>query len=238
MKINLRAVKTVLMNPEISGNAIAENTIFSRALVSLYRNGEQSFSKFKLRNAASIQEWIDKDKILQSLLKKLPLEDVSKDNLVEVLDMDKITHTLSLEEQFYYDKIISDHTKLSLTDVSFIRNGRYDLYGYPLDKISSVQKWLDEDGKGGLVKQVLSKEKKLFQVGHSKANKYKVFVVSNGSVYTFSPSTSDWVLLGNAESRSLMSKIYSKGIFYCDDETLEKLSAKFSNKDNFLAIIQ
>ena len=56
MKINLRAVKTVLMNPEISGNAIAENTIFSRALVSLYRNGEQSFTKFKLRNAASIQE--------------------------------------------------------------------------------------------------------------------------------------------------------------------------------------
>ena len=238
MKINLRAVKTVLMNPEISGNAIAENTIFSRALVSLYRNGEQSFSKFKLRNATSIQEWIDKDKILQSLLKKLPLEDVSKDNLVEVLDMDEINHILSLKEQFYHDKIISNHTKLSIADASFIRYGRYDLYGYPLDKISSVQELLNEDKKTSLVKQVLSKEKKLFQVGHSKASKYKVFVVSNGSVYTFSPSTSDWVLLGNAESRSLMSKIYSKGIFYCDDETLEKLSAKFSNKDNFLAIIQ
>ena len=235
MKINLRAVKTVLMNPKISGNAIAENTIFSRALVSLYRNGEQSFSKFKLRNAASIQEWIDKDKILQSLLKKLSLEDVSKDNLVEVLDMDKINHILSLKEQFYHDKIISDHTKLSIADASFIRHGRYDLYGYPLDKISSVQEWLDEDGKGGLVKQVLFKEKKLFQVGHSKANKYKVFVVSNGSVYTFSPSTSDWVLLGNAESRSLMSKIYSKGIFYCDDETIEKLSAKLLK--SFLTIM-
>ena len=238
MKINLRAVKTILLSSEIPGTIIAENTIISRASVSLYRKGMQSFAKFKLRNAASIQEWIDKDKILQSLLKKLPLEDVSEDKLVEFLDMDKITHTLSLEEQFHYDKIISDHTKLSLTDVSFIRNGRYDLYGYPLDKISSVQKWLDEDEKGGLAKQVLSKEKKLFQVGHSKASKYKVFVVSNGSIYTFSPSTSDWVLLGNAESRGLMSKIYSKGIVYCDDETLEKLSVKFSNKDKFLAIIQ
>lgn len=226
MKINLRAVKTVLMNPEISGNAIAENTIFSRALVSLYRNGEQSFAKFKLRNAASIQEWIDKDKFLQSLLKKFPLEDVSKDNLVEVLDMDEINHILSLKEQFYHDKIISDHTKLSIADASFIRHGRYDLYGYPLDKISSVQELLNEDKKTSLVKQVLSKEKKLFQVGHSKASKYKVYVVSEGSIYLFIRPSAEWVLLDNAESRSLMSKIYSKGIVYCDDETIEKLSVK------------
>lgn len=235
MKINLRAVKTVLMNPQISGNMIAKNTIISRALVSLYRKSEQSFGKFKLRNAASIQEWIDKDKNLQSLLKKLYLEDVSNDNLVEILDMDKINHILSLKERFYHDKIISDHTKLSLSDVSFIRHGRYDLYGYPLDKISSVQEWLNEDKKTSLVKQVLSKEKKLFQVGHSKANKYKVFVVSNGYIYTFSPSILDWVFLGIAESRSLMSKIYSKGIVYCDDETIEKLAAKLP--ENFLAMI-
>lgn len=235
MKINLRAVKTVLMNPEISGNLIAENTIFSRALVSLYRNGEQSFVKFKLRNAASIQEWIDKDKILQSLLKKLPLEDVSKDNLVEVLDMDKINHILSLKEEFYHDKIISNHTKLSLSDASFIRNGRYDLYGYPLDKISSVQEWLNEDEKTSIVNQVLSKEKKLFQVGHSKQNKYKVYVISEGSIYTFIRPSAEWVLLDNAESRSLMSKIYSKGIVYCDDETIEKLSAKLPK--SFLTMI-
>ena len=226
MKINLRAVKTVLMNPEISGNSIAKNTIISRATVSLYRKGEQSFGKFKLRNAASIQEWIDKDKELQSLLKKLSLEDVSKDNLVEVLDMDKINHILSLQEQFYHDKIISNHTKLSLSDASFIRNGRYDLYGYPLDKISSVQEWLNEDEKTSLVKQVLSKEKKLFRVGHSKPNKYKVYVISEGSIYIFIRPSADWVLLNNAESRSLMSKIYSKGIIYCDDETIEKLAAK------------
>ena len=73
MKINLQAVKTILMNPKISGNAIGKNTILSRASVSLYRKGEQSFAKFKLRNAASIQEWIDKDKELQTLLKQLPL---------------------------------------------------------------------------------------------------------------------------------------------------------------------
>lgn len=238
MKINLQAVKTILMNPKISGNAIGKNTILSRASVSLYRKGEQSFAKFKLRNAVSIQEWIDKDKELQTLLKQLPLEDVSKDNLVEVLDIDKINHILSLKEQFYHDKIISNHTKLSLSDVSFIRNGRYDLYGYPLDKISSVQELLNEDKKTSLVKQVLSKEKKLFQVGHSKASKYKVYVVSEGSIYIFIRPSADWVLLNNAESRSLMSKIYSKGIVYCDDEIIEKLSAKYSGKEQLLAIIQ
>lgn len=236
MKINLRAVKTVLLNPKISGNSIGKNTILSRASVSLYRKGAQSFSKLKIRNAASIQEWIDRDKKLQYFLKKLSLEDVSENNLVEVLDMDKIAHVLSLKEQFYHDKIISNNTKLSLSDASFIRNGRYDLYGYPLDKISSVQEWLEKEEKTGLVKQVLSKEKKLFQVAHSKANKHKVFVVSNGSIYTFSPTTSDWTLLDNAESRSLMSKIYSKGIVYCNDKTIEKLSTKFPK--SFLAIIQ
>lgn len=235
MKINLQEVKTVLMNPKIPGNMIEKNTIITRAIVSLYRNGEQSFSKFKLRNAASIQEWIDKDKILQSLLKKLPLEDVSKNNLVEVLDMDKINHILSLKEEFYHDKIISDHTKLSIADVSFVRHGRYDLYGYPLDKISSVQEWLNEDEKTSVVNQVLSKEKKLFQVGHSKQNKYKVYVISEGSIYIFIRPSAEWVLLNNAESRSLMSKIYSKGIVYCDDETIEKLSAKLPK--SFLTMI-
>lgn len=39
MKINLQAVKTVLMNPKISGNSIEKNTILSRASVSLYRKG-------------------------------------------------------------------------------------------------------------------------------------------------------------------------------------------------------
>lgn len=236
MKINLQAVKTVLMNPQIPGNVIEKNTIFSRASVSLYRKGGQDFAKFKLRNAASIQEWIDKDKKLQSLLKQLPSEDVSKDNLVEILDMDKINHILSLKEQFYHDKIISEHTILSLSDLSFIRNGRYDLYGYPLDKISSVQEWLDKNEKTSLVKEVLSKEKKLFQVGHSKANKYKLYVVSEGSIYTFIRPSADWVLLNNAESRSLMSKIYSKGIVYCDDETIKQLSAKLPK--SFLAMIQ
>lgn len=235
MKINLQEVKTVLMNPKIPGNMIEKNTIITRATVSLYRKGEHYFGKFKLRNATSIQEWIDGDKELQSLLKELPLEDVSKDNLVEILDMDKINHILSLKEQFYHDKIISNHTKLSLSDASFIRNGRYDLYGYPLDKISSVQEWLDKDEKTSLVKQVLSKEKKLFQVGHSKANKYKLYVVSEGSIYTFIRPSAEWVLLNNAESRSLMSKIYSKGIVYCDDETIEKLSAKLPK--SFLTMI-
>lgn len=178
---------------------------------------------------------IDGDEEIQSLLKELPLEDVSKDNLVEILDMDKINHILSLKEQFYHDKIISNHTKLSLSDASFIRNGRYDLYGYPLDKISSVQEWLNEDEKTSLVNQVLSKEKKLFQVGHSKQNKYKVYVISEGSIYIFIRPSADWVLLNNAESRSLMSKIYSKGIVYCDDETIEKLSAKLPK--SFLTMI-
>lgn len=235
MKINLQEVKTVLMNPKIPGNMIEKNTTITRATVSLYRKGEHYFGKFKLRNAASIQEWIDGDKELQSLLKELPLEDVSKDNLVEILDMDKINHIISLKEQFYHDKIISNHTKLSLSDVSFIRNGRYDLYGYPLDKISSVQEWLNEDEKTSIVNQVLSKEKKLFQVGHSKQNKYKVYVISEGSIYIFIRPSAEWVLLNNAESRSLMSKIYSKGIVYCDDETIEKLAAKLPK--SFLATI-
>ena len=113
--------------------------------------------------------------------------------------------------------------------------GRYDLYGYPLDKISSVQEWLNEDEKTSIVNQVLSKEKKLFQVGHSKQNKYKVYVISEGSICIFIRPSAEWVLLNNAESRSLMSKIYSKGIVYCDDETVKKLAAKLPK--NFLTMI-
>lgn len=105
-----------------------------------------------------------------------------------------------------------------------------------LDKISSVQELLNEDKKTSIVKQVLSKEKKLFQVGHSKASKYKVYVVSEGSIYLFIRPSAEWVFLDNAESRSLMSKIYSKGIVYCDDETIEKLAAKLPK--SFLEMIQ
>jgi len=139
---------------------------------------------------------------------------------------------LKKKQEKYAFKVVKDAQEESQ---NILKQAKVEAENIKKEKIyQAKEKFLEL--KSEHEKLILSKEKKLFQVGHSKASKYKIYVVSEGSIYIFIRPSAEWVLLDNAESRSLMSKIYSKGIVYCDDETIEKLATKLPK--SFLEMIQ
>ena len=238
MKINIRDVKTVLLNSKIPGTAIEQNTELTRSAVSLYRVGKQTFDNLKLKNAVSIQKWIDKDEKLQSFLKLISSEELFEEGLIESIDTELLEKIIQNEKNpLYSNAKISKNTKFLFSDLKFIRSGEREFYNYPIKKFCSLQNWVENQQQlKKEQKKLIPEENKPFSINYKKTKDLNIFAFIDNELLTFSDK--GWGGVSEKRLNHIWSAIERKGITYRTKEEVAGIAKQVSNGEELLTIFK